>query len=75
MQHLFVEKKPELGLYQCKFYKNGHWQAVAVDDRLLVGHRYILLYSFVSAYVKIYVLAESYFLPRVETQLNFGFLL
>lgn len=36
IEHLFVQQKPEEGLYQCKFFKNGKWESVVVDDRLPV---------------------------------------
>jgi Calpain family cysteine protease len=29
---LFVCAHPEYGMYQIKFYKNGHWRVVTVDD-------------------------------------------
>lgn len=36
IEHLFVQQKPEEGCYQCKFFKNGKWESVVVDDRLPV---------------------------------------
>jgi Ca2+-binding EF-hand superfamily protein len=38
VEHLFVEKKENIGYYKIKFYKNGYWQIVSVDDRLPCGH-------------------------------------
>lgn len=38
VEHLFVQKKQDVGYYQCRFYKNGAWQTVEIDDKLPVGH-------------------------------------
>jgi hypothetical protein len=38
IEHLFVESKPDQGYYKVKFYKNGNWQMVSVDDRLPCTH-------------------------------------
>lgn len=34
IEELFVSSDPERGMYQCKFFKNGEWVVVAVDDRI-----------------------------------------
>lgn len=38
IEHLFVEKNFEKGYYKCRFFKNGKWEIVTVDDRLPCGH-------------------------------------
>eukprot|EP01125_Pyxidicula_operculata_P012207 TRINITY_DN399_c3_g1_i1.p1 TRINITY_DN399_c3_g1~~TRINITY_DN399_c3_g1_i1.p1 ORF type:complete len:893 (-),score=210.58 TRINITY_DN399_c3_g1_i1:267-2945(-) len=34
---LFVSARPSLGFYQVRFFKNGSWQIVTIDDRLPVN--------------------------------------
>jgi Ca2+-binding EF-hand superfamily protein len=34
IEQLFTQQKPEIGFYQVRFYKNGKWRLVDVDDRL-----------------------------------------
>jgi hypothetical protein len=37
LKDLFASAHPEYGFYQLKFYKDGAWQLVTVDDRLPVS--------------------------------------
>eukprot|EP01121_Diplochlamys_sp_Union-15-3_P009635 TRINITY_DN2629_c0_g1_i2.p1 TRINITY_DN2629_c0_g1~~TRINITY_DN2629_c0_g1_i2.p1 ORF type:complete len:440 (-),score=71.84 TRINITY_DN2629_c0_g1_i2:1442-2737(-) len=34
IDELFVNKYPEYGFYQCRFFKNGEWKIVMIDDRI-----------------------------------------
>jgi Ca2+-binding EF-hand superfamily protein len=34
LKELFVETKPDSGFYKCKFYHEGEWEDVIVDDRI-----------------------------------------
>uniref|UniRef100_A0A6B2KYK4 Calpain catalytic domain-containing protein n=1 Tax=Arcella intermedia TaxID=1963864 RepID=A0A6B2KYK4_9EUKA len=42
---LFVSARPSLGFYQCKFFKNGQWTIVTVDDRLPVNAQGKLVFA------------------------------
>jgi len=39
INQLFTIEKPEIGYYQCKFYKNGAWHTVDIDDKLPCSDR------------------------------------
>lgn len=34
---MFTAAYPEVGIYQCKFYKDGEWKLVTIDDRIPVN--------------------------------------
>jgi calpain len=34
IEQLFVQRKPEIGYYQLRFFKDGQWRLVEIDDRL-----------------------------------------
>jgi hypothetical protein len=36
LEKLFTAKSAQYGLYQCRFYKDGEWRLVSIDDRLPV---------------------------------------
>ena len=36
---IFVSKDEAYGFYQFKFFKNGQWRVVSIDDRLPVNGR------------------------------------
>lgn len=34
LEKMFVAKYPQYGIYQCRFYKDGDWCIVTIDDRI-----------------------------------------
>jgi hypothetical protein len=52
-QDLFVAKDCDKGYYRCKFYKDGKWKTVDVDDRLpcIEVNKYASSRSFIYIYL------------------------